>query len=351
MSADIRFERRGALALVILDRQSALNALTHDMIRRLSAQLARWRIDPEVAAVLVKAAPGRAFCAGGDIIAVTRLVREQGVAAATPFFRDEYRLNWRVHTFPKPYIALIDGIAMGGGVGISAHGRFRVATERTQFAMPETGIGFFPDVGATWFLPRCPGELGMYLGLTGARLSGADCIAAGLASHAVPADRLPSLEQELERRSSPAEVAAVLADLEGGIGTPELASARAAIDRCFAGERLDEVLARLAAERDRPGQAWREQLAAKSPFALALTFAQLRRGTGMTIEEALRLEYRMVHRVLAAPDFAEGVRALLIDKDRQPRWQHDDPADVPAAAITACFAPLPDGDLAFDWDG
>jgi enoyl-CoA hydratase len=350
MTGDIHFERRAGLGVVTLDRQSALNALTHDMIRRMGAQLAQWRADPGVAAVLVKAAPGRAFCAGGDIVAVTRLVREHGVAAATPFFRDEYRLNWRVHTFPKPYIALIDGIAMGGGVGISVHGRFRVATERTQFAMPETGIGFFPDVGGTWFLPRCPGGIGTYLGLTGARLSGADCVVVGLATHGVPADRLAALERELEQRSSSAaEVASVLAEAQGPIGAPEIAPARAAIDRCFVGERLADLLAQLAAEPDRRGAVWRDQLAVKSPFALALTFAQLRRGVGLTIEDALRLEYRMVHRVLAGPDFAEGVRALLIDKDRRPQWQHASAADVPPAVVETCFAPLPDGDLAFDW--
>jgi enoyl-CoA hydratase len=355
MSEDIRFERHGRLGVVILDRQQALNALTHAMIRSLSRRLAEWREDERVGAVLVKAAPGRAFCAGGDIVAVTGLVRASGVEAAVPFFHDEYRLNWRVHTFPKPYIALLDGITMGGGVGISVHGRFRVATERAQLAMPETGIGFFPDVGGTWFLPRCPGAVGMYLGLTGARLNGADCLEAGLATHAVASDRLAAIEGTLVDCADATEpemaVAERLAALAGISDAAELRSRRAAIDRCFAADSLPGVLDRLAVEPSGFGPGVMRELDRKSPFALALAFAQLRRGRGLSIEESLRLEYRMVHRVLVAPDFAEGVRALLIDKDRRPRWRHGSLAEVPATEVAACMAPLPAGDLAFDWDG
>jgi enoyl-CoA hydratase len=228
---EIRFERRGALGIVILDRPQALNALTWGMVRELSRWLAVWRDDPKIAAVLVKAAPGRAFCAGGDIRAVTNLVRQTGIAAAIPFFREEYRLNWRIHTFPKPYVSLLDGITLGGGVGISVHGGFRVVTENTLLAMPETGIGFFPDVGATWFLPRCPGEIGMYLGLTGARLNGADCRYAGLATHAVPSARLEEIEatlpEKLESGDPHAVVTAALAAVDGDIGTGGLSSLRA----------------------------------------------------------------------------------------------------------------------------
>ena len=204
---EIRFERRGRLGVVTLDRPSALNALSREMVQRLSLQLVAWKDDPAVSAVLVKAVPGRAFCAGGDVRVVADLLRERGVAAAAPFFREEYRCNWRVHRFLKPYIACLDGITMGGGVGISVHGRFRIATENTLFAMPETGIGFFPDVGATWFLPRCPGEVGTWLGLTGARLKGADCVAAGLATHSIPSVRLGEIEERalLTTRNSVSE--------------------------------------------------------------------------------------------------------------------------------------------------
>ena len=352
---DIRFERHGRLGVVVLDRQQALNALTHAMVRALSAQLADWREDSGIGAVLVKPAPGRAFCAGGDIVAVTELVRRGGVTAAVPFFHDEYRLNWRIHTYPKPYVALLDGITMGGGVGISVHGDFRIATERTQFAMPETGIGFFPDVGGTWFLPRCPGEVGMYLGLTGARLTGADCVDAGVATHGVPSDRLAEVESALIACAEAADpheaIAECLAGHELSSDHRPLRALRPGIDRCFAEETLAGVLARLEAEPGGFGASQHRELNQKSPFALALTFAQLRRGRELSIEEALRLEYRMVHRVLSAHDFVEGVRALLIDKDRRPRWRHAGLGDVPASEVAACMAPLPAGELRFDWHG
>jgi enoyl-CoA hydratase len=355
MTADIRFERRGRLGVAILDRQQALNALTHDMVRALSRELAGWRDDPGIAAVLVKAAAGRAFCAGGDILAVTKLAREHGVAAAMPFFHDEYRLNWRIHTYPKPYVAILDGITMGGGVGISVHGDFRVATERTQFAMPETGIGFFPDVGATWFLPHCPGAVGMYLGLTGGRLNGADCLDIGLATHAMPAARLAALEAEIAESAAAKDAREALADClaehAGDVGEHRLRGLRRPLDQCFAADGLDAIFARLEAEPGGFGAAQLAELSRKSPMSLALTFAQLRRGRGLSIEDALRLEYRIVNRVLAGHDFAEGVRALLIDKDQRPQWQHADPVSIPADEVEAYMAPLPDGELTFDWDG
>lgn len=355
MTSDIGFERHGRLGVVILDRQWALNALTHAMVRAMSAQLAEWRQDDRIAAVLVKPAPGRAFCAGGDIVAVTELMRAGGVAAAVPFFRDEYRLNWRIHTFPKPYIAFLDGITMGGGVGISVHGSFRVASERTRLAMPETGIGFFPDVGATWFLPRFPGEVGMYLGLTGASLNGADCVDAGVATHVMPSARLVEIERALIDCADAAEahgaIAKCLARHELELGDRLLRARRQPIDHCFAGATLAGVLERLAAEAGGFGTMLLRDLGRKSPFALALTFAQLRRGRELAIEEALCLEYRMVHRVLAADDFVEGVRALLIEKHQQPRWQPASLGEVSQAEVDACMAPLPADELSFDWHG
>lgn len=353
---EIRFERRGHLGVVTLDRPRALNALTHGMVQALSRQLAAWKDDPQVAAVLVKAVPGRAFCAGGDIRAVADLVREHGVEAATPFFRDEYRMNWRVGNFPKPYVALLDGITMGGGVGISVHGSHRVVTENTDFAMPETGIGFFPDVGGTWFLPRCPGEVGMWLGLTGARLDGPGSLEAGVGTHAVPAARLEELEALLaERLGEGAEAGAVveacLAELAGPIGEPALPGLRARIDHCFAGGSVEEVLELLGNEPTGFGAEQLAALATKSPLSVRVAFAQLRRGRGLSFADCLALEYRMVHRVLAAGDFLEGVRALIVDKDRRPRWRHASLKDVPAAEVEAVFEPLPHGELTFDWQG
>ncbi|MFO1069884.1 MAG: enoyl-CoA hydratase/isomerase family protein [Geminicoccaceae bacterium] len=343
----VRAERRGPLGVLVLDRQNALNALTREMVQAMSLQLAAWKDDPAVTAVLVRAAPGRAFCAGGDIRAVAETGRDRGAAAATPFFRDEYRLNWRISTFPKPYVALLDGVTMGGGVGISVHGRYRVLTEQTLFAMPETGIGFFPDVGGTWFLPRLPGEIGLYLGLTGARLRAADCLAAGIGTHLLPAAALAELE---DRLAGGADVAASLAALALPAPDAELPALRPAIDACFAAPTLADVLDRLAAEDSGWGKAQLAELAGKSPMALRVTFAQLRRGRMLaSLAEALQLEYRMVHRLAAEADFIEGVRALLVDKDRRPRWRHGSPGEVGESEVEACFAPLPQGDLAFDW--
>ena len=352
----IRFEHRGALGVVVLDRPKALNALTWPMVRALSLQLAAWRLDPTVGAVLVKAVPGRAFCAGGDILAVAAALREQGVAAIVPFFRDEYRLNWRVGNFPKPYLALLDGIAMGGGVGISVHGSHRVVTERAEFAMPETGIGFFPDVGGTFFLPRCPGEVGTWLGLTGSRLDAAGCLEAGIGTHCVPGSRLAELEDRLAGEAVEAlapSVARHLADLAAAPPPSPLplAEQRPAIDVCFRDSGLRAILDRLGAEPSGFGRAQLALLREKSPLAVAVALAQLRRGRSLDFSGAMRLEYRIVHRLLAAGDFAEGVRALLLDKDKTPRWRHARLEAVPDDEVEACFAPLAGGDLALDWEG
>lgn len=346
-AGDIRFERKGVLGIAVLDRPAALNALTRDMVRALSRQLAAWKDDPEVSAVLVRGTGERAFCAGGDIRAVTDLARREGVEAATPFFRDEYRLNWRISEFPKPYLAILDGVTMGGGVGISAHGRYRVVTEQTLIAMPETTIGFFPDVGGTWILPRCPGAIGMYLGLTGARLRAADSLHAGLGTHFVGRGHLAALEDRLASGEDARQC------LEALAGRPEpgaLAGLRQPIDAAFGAPTLAEIETRLA------GADWGKErlaeLAQRSPLSLAVTFAQLRRGAGMSqLAEALRLEYRMVHRFLAGHDFSEGVRALLVDKDKRPRWSHPATGDVGAAEVEAYMVPLPSGDLQLDWHG
>jgi enoyl-CoA hydratase len=351
----IRFLREGRLGVVVLDRQEALNALTRAMVRELSDHLRRWKDDPEVEAVLVKAAPGRAFCAGGDVRAVVETVRREGVAAALPFFRDEYRMNWRIARFPKPWIALLNGVTMGGGCGISIHGSHRIATEHTLLAMPETGIGFFPDIGATFFLNACPPGFGMYLGLTGARLGVADALLAGLATHFVPAARLLEFEARLVaagRGEVAGALAEALADMAAAPPEPGILDERLATIRAiFEAESFTELLDRLQRE---PTGWGREQLALlreKSPLAVRLTFAQLRRGAGASLEECLRLEYRMVRHVLESGEFAEGVRALLIDKDKRPRWRHPSLEAVDEAEVERFFAPIPEGELVFDWEG
>jgi enoyl-CoA hydratase len=349
---EIRFERRGGLIVVTLNRPRALNALSLAMCQALDAGLIAWRADPEVCAVLIKGAGERAFCAGGDIRTLYETLTTEGVAAAAGFYAIEYPMNARLHHFPKPYIALLDGITMGGGVGVSVHGSHRVVTERTAFAMPETTIGFFPDVGATYVLPRLPGRLGMHLGFTSARLGAADCRAAGIGTHATTSDRLEALEQALaEADLSGDAFAAVDEVLEGSRSDPgpaTLPALQARIDGCYGRPSLEDVLQALADEPSGWGAAQLERIRDKSPTSLAVTFRQLCIGATLDFDAAMRLEYRLVHRFLAGHDFREGIRALIIDKDNRPRWRPELLAEVSPAAVDAYFASLPQGDLVLE---
>ena len=351
---NIHFERRGRLGVVTLDRPRALNALTREMVEALNAMLARWRHDTTLGAVLVKAVPGRAFCAGGDVRAVVETAGRDGIDAAHSFFTEEYRLNWRVRRFPKPYISLLDGIVMGGGVGISVHGSHRIVTENTLFAMPETAIGMFPDVGASFVLPRLPGELGTWLGLTGARLDGAHCRAAGIGTHFVDAARLDALTDAL--------VDGLGDGVDDGVCDRVLASydepskgatpfaERAAIDRHLAAPDLPELVAHLD-DRDDPFVVTLEdRLAPMSPIAVAITLRQLRRGAGADFDTCMRMEHGLVRHVLEHGDFAEGVRALLVDKDKRPRWRHASLEAVTRADIDLFFDDVPASGLDLHWD-
>jgi enoyl-CoA hydratase len=346
---EIRIHRHRGLVLVTLNRPRALNALSLGMCRALDDGLRRWGADPEVHAVLIKGAGERAFCAGGDIRWLYHVLKTRGEDEALGFYALEYPMNARLHHFPKPYVALLDGIAMGGGVGVSVHGSHRVVTERTAFAMPETGIGLFPDVGATYVLPRLPGALGMYLGLTGARLGAADCLFAGIGSCYVPAGRLDQLEGALAEADLAGDargaVEGVLDRFRDDPGPPPLAEHMARIDLCYGRDELAAVLRALEAEPTGWGRAQLETLATKSPTSLAVTFRQLRQGAALDFDEAMRLEYRLVHRFVAGHDFREGVRALIIDKDNRPQWRPDRLEDVTAADVEAYFRPLPGGDL------
>jgi enoyl-CoA hydratase len=338
---DIRFDRQGALAIVTLDRPQALNALTLEMTQELDRRLAAWAADPAVAAVMIRSTGGRAFCAGGDIRALYEAGRRKEPYAAD-FYRCEYRLNHRIKTFPKSYIALIDGIVMGGGVGLSVHGSHRVVTERCRFAMPETGIGFFPDVGGSWFLPRCPGSLGIYLGLTGARLGAADMIYCGLATHHVRSEDLAGLMELLEG----AEVDAALARWGSNPGPAPIAQHREAVDRCFDADSVEEILARLGTE----GTAWAAETAAelrrKSPTSLKVTLRQLRIGAqAENFAAVMRMEYRLARRFMSGSDFYEGVRAAVIDKDQAPRWRPATLAEVTEEEVARYFAPLDEPEL------
>ena len=328
---EILFERRGAAGLITLNRPKALNALTHGMAVAMHAQLKRWAADDAVGCVVVQGAGERAFCAGGDI----RTLYDSGKAGtpyALEFYRDEYLLNAFIKHYPKPYIALVSGIVMGGGVGVSVHGSHRIADETTLFAMPETGIGLFPDVGGSFFLPRLPGELGMYLGLTGARLKAADALYAGVATHFVPAAQRPALIERLARSN--------IAIASASPGPAPLSDLRGKIDTIFSARSVEAILERL--ERD--GSDWALDTAAtirtKSPTATKLAFRQIREGKTKDFDDCMRMEFRMVNRVIAGYDFYEGVRATIIDKDGAPKWKPDSLAAVPDKDIDAYFAPL-----------
>ncbi len=342
-SSEILFERRGAAGVVTLNRPAALNAVTHGMVRAFAQKLDEWDADPAVTRIVVTAAGEKAFSAGGDIRALTDLGRAGRHREALTFWRDEYRLNTRIKHYPKPYVALIDGIVMGGGVGVSVHGSHRVAGDRYLFAMPEVGIGFFPDVGATWFLPRLPGEVGAYLALTGERLRADDGVAAGIATHRVPSKRIADL---LEGLTGTVPVDALLgAFSEPPAATPVL-SQRATIDRLFAADTVEAILAALdreAVSRGADADFARKTAAAirtKSPTSLKLALAQMRAGKTLDFGECMRVEFRIVSRIIHDPDFYEGVRAVIVDKDNTPRWRPATLAEVTDADIARHFAPL-----------
>ncbi len=340
--AEILFERRGAAGFVTLNRPKALNAVTHGMVRALRAQLDQWADDPAITRVVIQAAGERAFSAGGDIRALTDFGRAGKHAEMLQFWRDEYPLNAAIKNFRKPYVALIDGIVMGGGVGVSVHGSHRVAGDRFQFAMPEVGIGFFPDVGATWFLPRMPGELGAYCGLTGERFDAADAVAAGIATHRIPSARFPAL---LDGLAGTVPVDAVLAAFAEPAGEGKIAARRATIDRIFAGNSVEDILAAL----DREGDDWAQKTAAtmrmKSPLSLKLALAQVRRGKQWDFDTCMRAEFRIVSRIIEGHDFYEGVRAVIVDKDNAPVWRPATLAEVRDADVERHFAPRPGDEL------
>jgi enoyl-CoA hydratase len=342
---DVVFSRRGAAGILTLNRPQALNAVTHGMVLALRAQLEAWADDAAVTRVIVTAAGAKAFSAGGDIRHLYDLGQEKRTQEALQFWRDEYPLNAIIKSYKKPYIALIDGIVMGGGVGVSVHGSHRVAGDRFQFAMPEVGIGFFPDVGATWFLPRMPGELGTFCGLTGERFNAADALAAGVATHRVSSSRFPEL---LDALTGTVSVDAVLAAFAEPAGVGPIVARKAEIDRLFAHDRVEAILAGLDAEAAR-GSDWAAKTAAtirtKSPTSLKIALAQVRRGAHWDFSECMRAEFRIVSRIVHGADFYEGVRAVIVDKDNAPRWCPATLAEVSAADVERHFAPLGNDEL------
>lgn len=347
-ATEILFDVQGGIGWVTLNRPQALNALTLNMIRLLDRQLIQWAKDDGIRAVVVTGGGDRAFCSGGDVKAVAVESRDwrEGKSdgrLAQDFFREEYTLNHRIHTFPKPYIALINGIVMGGGVGVSAHGSHRVVTENASFAMPETNIGFFPDVGGGYFLPRCPGQTGTYLALTSKRIKTIDTIYTGFATHCVLQKDLSALVAALQ---SGEEIDAALEKLSSPPpGESELAPHRERIDVCFSSDRVEDIIAALQKDKSPWAEETLKALYAVSPTSLKVALRQIRLGARMPFAQVMTMEYRISQACMKGHDFYEGIRAALIDKDRQPKWQPSRLDDVPDEAVEGYFKPLGDKDL------
>jgi len=339
--AEILFAVEDGIATVTLSRPTALNALTLGMVREFHPKLIAWAADDAVTTVVVRGAGDKAFCAGGDIRA---LYDNRGTAFTVDFFREEYRLNRAIHHYPKPYVALMDGITMGGGVGVSVHARHRVVSEATMLAMPETGIGLFPDVGGSYFLPRMPGATGMYIALTGDRLRPADCVYAGIADAYIPRAEHDALIAAL--RTEPADT--VLARMTTDAGPASLEENREAIDRCFSGNSVAEIETALADEDSPWASKVRAVMRGKSPLSQSVTFRQIREGAALDFDDCMRMEYRLSQHFMAGREFFEGVRALVVDKDQKPVWQHATLDEVSDAEVDEYFAPLGDAELTFE---
>jgi enoyl-CoA hydratase len=349
MTDDVLLTREGGALIITLNRPKALNALSLEMIRAITPALKAAATDPAVKFVLIEGTGERAFCAGGDVRAVALATKDPTSSLPSDFFREEYTLNHLIHTFPKPFIALLQGICMGGGVGLSVHGSHRVVAENNlTFAMPETGIGLFPDVGATWMLTRCPGATGMYLALTGARLGSADAYYIGYATHIVRDQDFADVRAALltaQPVDRPAVDAVLASFMRRVLSVAPLAPHRPAIDRCFGLGSVEAILAALRIEATAWGEQQREILATKSPTSLKVTFEQIAGGKGLTIAAVLQREFRMTQRFMASGEFYEGIRALLIDKDGKPSWN---PANLDAVSdkhVADYFLPLSDGEL------
>jgi enoyl-CoA hydratase len=338
---EILFERRGGAGLIVLNRPQALNALTYAMIRALRAQLEEWEADSGIEAVVIRGAGPRAFCSGGDIRAFY-----ESASAGTPyvreFWQDEYALNAYIKHYPKPYIALIHGICMGGGLGVSVHGAYRVIAENAVMAWPETGIGFFPDVGANYVLPRCPGEIGTYLALTGARARARDALHLGLATHVLGEDRWPDF---LEALASGEPASDLLRTAGAKTGEAPLIEHRALIDAAFAAPTVEEILARLDAAGGGFARETANLLRSRSPTSLKVALHAQREGKLYDFDGCMKMEFRIACRMAEKPDFREGVRAVIIDKDNKPAWLPRTLNGVPEQAVTMCFAPLAESEL------
>ena len=341
MTDDILLKVEGHAGFISLNRPSALHALTLPMVHAMTAALLEWRDDPAVKCVVIDHTDGRGFCAGGDIAFLRNSAINDGGESGRKFFHDEYQLNHLLFTYPKPIVAFMDGITMGGGVGISQPAGFRVATENTKFAMPETGIGLFPDVGGGWYLSRLEGRVGQFLALTGSRIAGAGCLSLGLATHYLTSNVLAEAKSRIATEDVD-RIDGILGTLSVTPPDSKIVETIVQINRHFASDRLEDILSSL--EGDESDWAMKElaTLRTKSPQTCKVALRQLAESSKLTdFADNIAMEYRIASRVIVRPDFAEGVRAVIVDKDNSPKWDPATAEGVTDALIDAIFAPLP----------
>ncbi|MHA6798836.1 enoyl-CoA hydratase/isomerase family protein [Bounagaea algeriensis] len=337
---EIVLAEQGGLGRITLNRPKAINSLTLTMVREIDAALRQWQSTDHIRRVLIEGAGEKGLCAGGDVRAIHDAARDGDYSTAATFWAEEYRMNALIGNYPKPIIGFMDGICMGGGVGITAHGSHRVVTERSKVGMPEVGIGFVPDVGGTYLLARTPGHLGEHFGLTGVPFSGADAIHAGFADHYVPRSALPGLADALAE--APADEA--LGKFAEQPPAAQVETDREWIDEAYAASTVSEILERLRARPEQRAREAADAIAEKSPTSLSVTLRAVRSRYG-SLAEALRQEYRAAMSSVRSGEFVEGVRATLVDKDRDPRWNPPTLAEVGEDRIASFFAPDPDGEL------
>ncbi len=347
---DLIARREGSAGIVRLNRPKAINAVTLEMFRDIDKALDAFEADPQVAVIVLEGAGERGLCAGGDIRALWESSKVNGDLGKV-LWREEYILNARIEKFPKPYVAFMDGIVMGGGVGLSAHSSHRVVTERTKLAMPEVGLGFFPDVGGTWLLSRAPGEIGTYFGLTGQTMNGPDAIHARFADAVVPPAKLPALREVLTKvrpGTASNEVKALIEGFATGEKAGPVAALQPQIDALFAHDRMEDIVAALKREGSEFAQKTLKTLAEKSPRGMVVTLKLLRLArNASTLEQCLVREYRAALEVFRSDDFREGVRAAVIDKDRNPKWSPPDIGDVTPEMVAPYFAEIGADELKF----
>ena len=356
MESEVLFEVDDGVGIITLNRPKTLNALTMNMINQMRLKFTAWMEKDAIKVIIVKGSGDKAFCAGGDVRAVRQsIIDYSGMETselAKNFFYEEYILNHQIHTCQKPYIAIIDRVCMGGGVGLSVHGSFRVATERTLVGMPETAIGLFPDVGGSWFLSRLPGEIGTYLALTGRPVNAGDCIALGIATHLVASSSLEKLELDLRSNTfgtnAFSEVHNLLEKFSIINFEAPVFDLKSQIDSCFAENSVEDIISRLKDDKSEFGRETLKMLKTKSPTSLKVTLEQIRRGSiAVDFGETLTMEFRMAQHFVCENDFSEGVRALLVDKDHKPDWKPNLLVDVSDDDVEKYFEVVPWRELKF----